>query len=120
MSRLLSDKKENYFTNLLKSVKISEKDPCNNRENENDNDKSNLLTVTNKETTMKKDSISLSVHAGSLNEINSKHSLNNFKAKVIPNFTLLEVKKSNRSLTVPKSPQLKTKARSVNKLKEIK
>lgn len=37
-----------------------------------------------------------------------------FSAKPLPNFTLFEVKKSSRLLTVPVSPKLKTKSRSVS------
>ncbi len=40
-----------------------------------------------------------------------------FIARALPNFTCLEVKKSTHVLTTPKSPELKTKARSQSKLK---
>lgn len=41
--------------------------------------------------------------------------INGFKAKPLPNFTPIEVKKSTKMLTVPLSPGLKTKSRSLKK-----
>ena len=40
-----------------------------------------------------------------------------FKARTVPNFACLEIMKSNNNLTIPKSPKLKTKIRSLSKLK---
>ncbi len=71
--------------------------------------------ITNLSTTRKKENLSQIKNNTDINPF--KLAQNNFKARVLPNFTYLEVKKSNKSLTVPKSPELKTKERSVSKFK---
>jgi hypothetical protein len=49
-------------------------------------------------------------------QIKSLMKSSSFKAKPVPNFTFLEVKKSSHVLTTPKSPPLMTKSRSMHKL----
>lgn len=113
------DNKASYFKNLLKNVQINSK--------ENDVVKAHPIhslkikeKLANEFTSRKKEEeISQIKNSTNNTEINPlKSTQSNFKARVLPNFTYLEVKKSNKSLTVPKSPELKTKDRSKSKLKQ--
>lgn len=113
------DTKASYFKNLLKNVHINTK--------EHDFVKAhpiNTLKIKEKlandfTSRKKEDDISQIKNSTNNTEINPlKSTQNNFKARVLPNFTYIEVKKSNKSLTVPKSPELKTKDRSKSKLKQ--
>ena len=56
-----------------------------------------------------------------LNKINLTKSAkeSQFYAKPLPQFSFKEIKKSSNKLTIPASPKLKTKSRSVSKLKNM-
>jgi hypothetical protein len=89
--------------NIIKQINIDSKEP------ELDIIKS-IATTENKDKLLTKNKSNKSLNENSIQTVTS------FRAKPLPNFAVMEVKKSNSNLTVPKSPELMTKIRSKKKL----
>jgi hypothetical protein len=89
--------------NIIKQINIDSKEP------ELDIIKS-IATTENKDKLLTKNKSNKSLNENSIQTVTS------FRAKPLPNYAVMEVKKSNSNLTVPKSPELMTKIRSKKKL----